>query len=75
MTRQDEGTQPILRLVGQVSSVLKLPATSSMHGPAPTYPAASCPDPPLHPTAQSQARIAALIEPAVAQAMGDRIHR
>lgn len=33
------------------------------------------PDPPLHPTAQSQARIAALIEPAVAQAMGDRVHR
>ncbi len=33
------------------------------------------PDPPLHPSAQSQARIAALIEPAVAQAMGDRLHR
>ncbi len=33
------------------------------------------PDPPLHPTAQAQARIAALIEPAVAQAMGDRVHR
>jgi lysophospholipase L1-like esterase len=33
------------------------------------------PDPPLHPTAQSQARIAALIEPAVAQAMGDHVHR
>jgi len=33
------------------------------------------PDPPLHPSAQSQARIAALIEPAVAQAMRDRLHR
>ncbi len=33
------------------------------------------PDPPLHPTAQAQARIAALIEPAVAAAMGDRLHR
>ena len=35
----------------------------------------SPPDPPLHPTAQSQARIAALIEPAVAAAMGERVHR
>ena len=33
------------------------------------------PDPPLHPDAEAQARIAALIEPAVARAMGDRVHR
>ncbi len=33
------------------------------------------PDPPLHPDAQAQARIAALIEPAVARAMGDAVHR
>ena len=30
------------------------------------------PDPPLHPTAQAQARIAEAIEPIVAAAMGDR---
>jgi lysophospholipase L1-like esterase len=33
------------------------------------------PDPPLHPTAQSQARIAAAIEPDVAAMLGDQIHR
>ena len=32
------------------------------------------PDPPLHPTAQSQEQIARRIEPAVAQMLGDRIH-
>ena len=32
------------------------------------------PDPPLHPTAQSQARIAAAIEPIVAHWMGDAVH-
>ena len=33
------------------------------------------PDPPLHPTAQAQGQMAALIEPMVAGAMGDRPHR
>ena len=33
------------------------------------------PDPPLHPSAQAQARIATLVEPSVARAMGDRVHR
>ncbi len=32
------------------------------------------PDPPLHPTAQTQAAIAAAIEPEVAHMLGDRIH-
>lgn len=32
------------------------------------------PDPPLHPTAQTQAAIAATIEPEVARMLGDRIH-
>jgi lysophospholipase L1-like esterase len=32
------------------------------------------PDPPLHPTAQAQARMAAAIEPALASLMGDRDH-
>ena len=32
------------------------------------------PDPPLHPTAQTQARIAAAIEPIVARDLGDRPH-
>ena len=32
------------------------------------------PDPPLHPTAQTQARIAAAIEPLVAAGLGDRPH-
>ena len=33
------------------------------------------PDPPLHPTAQAEAAIAAAIEPEVARMLGDRIHR
>lgn len=32
------------------------------------------PDPLLHPTAQTQARLSAAIEPTVAQMMGDRVH-
>ena len=37
-------------------------------------PLLSPPDPPLHPTAQSQARLAALIEPTLASLMGDAVH-
>ncbi len=37
-------------------------------------PMLSPPDPPLHPTAQSQARLAALIEPTLASLMGDHVH-
>lgn len=35
----------------------------------------SPPDPPLHPTAEVQGRIAALIEPKVAEMLGDRLHQ
>ncbi len=35
----------------------------------------SPPDPPLHPTAEAQARLAAAIEPTVAHWMGDAVHR
>lgn len=37
-------------------------------------PLLSPPDPPLHPTAQSQAALAALIEPTLASLLGDREH-
>lgn len=33
------------------------------------------PDPPLHPTAETQEEIASLIEPSVAEMLGDHIHR
>jgi lysophospholipase L1-like esterase len=33
------------------------------------------PDPPLHPTAEGQARLAAAIEPTLAGLMGDKLHR
>ncbi len=49
--------------------------TAGRVNPAMYYdPLKSPPEPPLHPTAQAQARMAAAIEPTLARLMGDRVH-